>query len=62
MQYTTDQEWVGGTKTETVATDAKNASPISAVSFNLNSTQYVSHLDVLADRFLIDLYSSTSST
>jgi hypothetical protein len=49
MQYTTDQKWVGGTKTETVATDAKNASPISAVSFNLNSTQYVSHFDVLVD-------------
>jgi hypothetical protein len=41
MQYTTDQKWIGGTKAETVATDAKNASPISAVAVGLNSTQYV---------------------
>jgi hypothetical protein len=45
MQYTTDKKWVGGTKAQTVATDAKNASPISAVSVGLNTTQYVSSLN-----------------
>ncbi|KAL5114467.1 hypothetical protein ACEQ8H_007664 [Pleosporales sp. CAS-2024a] len=40
MQYTTDRSWIGGTANETVATDAKNASPISAVSVNLNHTTY----------------------
>jgi hypothetical protein len=42
MQYTTDRKWIGGTKAETVASDAKPATPISAVSFALNTTQYVS--------------------
>jgi hypothetical protein len=42
MQYTTDKQWVGGGKTETVATGVKNASPISAVAVALNSTTYVS--------------------
>jgi hypothetical protein len=41
MQYTTDRKWIGGSKAETVATDAKNASPISAVAVGLNGTQYV---------------------
>ncbi|KAF2852411.1 hypothetical protein T440DRAFT_497919 [Plenodomus tracheiphilus IPT5] len=40
MQYTTDRKWIGGTKAETVASDAKDATPISAVSFAANSTQY----------------------
>ena len=43
MQYTTDQKWVGGTKAQTVAGDAKNGSPISAVAFALNGTQQVGH-------------------
>jgi hypothetical protein len=42
MQYTTDKQWVGGGKTETVATGVKGASPISAVAVALNSTTYVS--------------------
>jgi hypothetical protein len=41
MQYTTDRQWIGGTKAQTVAIDAKDASPISAVSFAINATQYV---------------------
>ncbi|PZD40640.1 hypothetical protein A1F97_04973 [Pyrenophora tritici-repentis] len=40
MQYTTDRKWVGGTKAQTVAYDAKPATPISAVSFAINQTQY----------------------
>jgi hypothetical protein len=42
MQYTTDRKWIGGTKAETVASNAKDSSPISAVSFAINHTQYVS--------------------
>jgi hypothetical protein len=42
MQYGTDQKWIGGTKAQTVASDAKDASPISAVAFAINATQYVS--------------------
>jgi hypothetical protein len=44
MQYTTDRKWIGGGKGQTIAGDAKDASPISAVSFALNETQYVSML------------------
>ncbi|KAH8732188.1 hypothetical protein GQ44DRAFT_766340 [Phaeosphaeriaceae sp. PMI808] len=40
MQYTTDRKWIGGTKSETVATDAKNGSPISAVAYAINATQF----------------------
>jgi hypothetical protein len=39
---TTEQKWRGGTRSETVATDAKNATAISTVAYALNSTQYVS--------------------
>lgn len=42
MQYTDDEKWVGGTRSETVATDAKNATAISAVAYALNETQFVS--------------------
>ncbi|XP_014554514.1 hypothetical protein COCVIDRAFT_104758 [Bipolaris victoriae FI3] len=41
MQYGTDQKWIGGTKAQTVASGVKDASPISAVAFAINSTQYV---------------------
>ncbi|KAJ4309426.1 hypothetical protein N0V94_008933 [Neodidymelliopsis sp. IMI 364377] len=40
MKYTKGQKWAGGGVTETVATDAKNATPISAVSYAANSTQF----------------------
>ncbi|CAE7214206.1 hypothetical protein PTNB85_06952 [Pyrenophora teres f. teres] len=40
MQYTTDRKWIGGSKAQTVAYDAKPATPISAVSFAINQTQY----------------------
>lgn len=42
MQYGTNQLWVGGTKTHTVATDAKNGTAISAVAYTLNQTGWVS--------------------
>lgn len=42
MQYNSGQQWVGGSATETVATDAKPGTPLSIVSFSLNSTYYVS--------------------
>lgn len=44
MQYTSasDQKWLGGTRSETVATDAKNATSLSTVAYALNGTQYVS--------------------
>ncbi|KAL5409074.1 hypothetical protein PMIN04_011169 [Paraphaeosphaeria minitans] len=41
MQYTKDRKWVGGTSSETVATNAKNGTAISAVAFTLNETSYV---------------------
>lgn len=43
MEYGTDQKWGGGRRQETIATDAKNSTPISAVAFALNNTQVVSH-------------------
>lgn len=49
MQYTTDKKWEGGSRTETVATDAKNGSPISAVAVPINATQYVRN--VFASRY-----------
>jgi hypothetical protein len=43
MQYRTDKQWDGGNKAQTVATDAKNGTAISAVAYALNGTQYVSN-------------------
>lgn len=42
MQYTSDRKWVGGSSSETIASDAKNGSAISAVAYTMNSTSYVS--------------------
>lgn len=50
MKYTKGQKWIGGGVTETVATNAKNATPISAVSYAANSTQFVS-VTILVDLF-----------
>ena len=44
MQYNSGQQWVGGSKAETVATDAKPGTPLSVVAFALNSTYYVSRI------------------
>ncbi|KAF2662779.1 hypothetical protein K491DRAFT_584621 [Lophiostoma macrostomum CBS 122681] len=40
MTYDTNQNWGGGSSSETVASDAKNATPISAVAYTSNDTQY----------------------
>jgi hypothetical protein len=47
IQLTPKGEWIGGSKTEVVVSDAKNATPISAVSYSLNGTSLVSSLMVL---------------
>lgn len=41
MKYTKGQKWIGGSKSEIIASDAKNATPISAVAYVANSTQFV---------------------
>ncbi|KAL5389669.1 hypothetical protein DPSP01_002164 [Paraphaeosphaeria sporulosa] len=38
IQLTPKGEWIGGTASEVVVSDAKNATPISAVSYSLNDT------------------------
>ncbi|OAK97926.1 hypothetical protein IQ06DRAFT_296188 [Phaeosphaeriaceae sp. SRC1lsM3a] len=40
MQYNTDRKWIGGGKSETVTTDAKPGTPLSAVAVYLNGTAY----------------------
>jgi hypothetical protein len=42
IQLTPKGEWIGGTGSEVVVSDAKNATPISAVSYSLNDTSVVS--------------------
>lgn len=42
IQLTPKGEWIGGTASEVVVSDAKNATPISAVSYSLNGTSVVS--------------------
>lgn len=41
IQLTPKGEWIGGTKTEVIVTDAKNATPISAVSYAINGSAQV---------------------
>lgn len=43
MQYRQDQKWDGGNKAQTVASDAKNGTALSAVAYSINGTQYVSN-------------------
>ena len=62
MQYGTDQKWIGGTKAQTVASGVKDASPISAVAFAINSTQYVGHLVSPSIDFSLTSTRHTSST
>ncbi|KAJ4342301.1 hypothetical protein N0V87_001287 [Didymella glomerata] len=40
LKYTKGQKWFGGGITETVASNAKNATPISAVAYVANATQF----------------------
>lgn len=44
LKYTMGQKWIGGGVTETVASNAKNATPISAVAYVANATQFVSSI------------------
>ena len=62
MECTTDQKWIGGSRTETIATDAKNASPISAVAVGLNSTQFVFDSPLTQSDCMLTAASFTSST
>jgi hypothetical protein len=41
IQLTPKGEWIGGSKSEVVVSDAKNATPISAVSYSLGGTSMV---------------------
>lgn len=41
IQLTPKGEWIGGTASEVIVSDAKNATPISAVSYSLNDTSVV---------------------
>ncbi|KAF2113105.1 hypothetical protein BDV96DRAFT_496974 [Lophiotrema nucula] len=38
IQLTPQGQWIGGTKSEVIVTDAKNATPISTVSYAINGT------------------------
>jgi hypothetical protein len=38
MQLSAEGNWIGGSKTETVATNAKNSTPISTVAYAINAT------------------------
>lgn len=45
IQLTPKGEWIGGGKSEVIISDAKNATPISAVSYSLGGTSMVIHPD-----------------
>lgn len=44
IQLTPKGEWIGGGASEVIVSDAKNATPISAVSYSINKTSLVSNL------------------
>lgn len=44
IQLTPKGEWVGGGLSEVIVSDAKNATPISAVSYSVNTTSVVSFI------------------
>lgn len=41
IQLNTQGKWIGGGKSEVIATDAKNATPISTVAYSVNATTMV---------------------
>ncbi|KAF2133634.1 hypothetical protein P153DRAFT_282218 [Dothidotthia symphoricarpi CBS 119687] len=61
MIYTADRTYIGGTKSETVASDAKDASPISAVAYAVNETSYVHIFYVATDNSLKQLTKSNTT-
>ena len=46
MQLTPEGQWIGGSKSETIATDAKNSTPISTVAYTLNGTSKVCYCHI----------------
>lgn len=42
MHYTAKRKWIGGTRAQTIAVDARNATPISTVSYTGDGVTTVS--------------------
>ncbi|KAF2015806.1 hypothetical protein BU24DRAFT_492003 [Aaosphaeria arxii CBS 175.79] len=61
IQLTAEGEWVGGTKTETIVTDAKNSTPISTVSYAVNGTAQW-HIFYLDDKGRVRQKTNTNNT
>lgn len=55
MQLMNDGSWVGGDDTNIVATDAKNATPISAVAYAMDGKATVSEIPLSLTFILTDI-------
>ncbi|KAL1594108.1 hypothetical protein SLS59_008942 [Nothophoma quercina] len=61
MRYTSGQKWIGGSITETVASNAKNATPISAVAYAANGTQFF-HVFYVGDDNMVKQVTQTNAS
>ncbi|KAF1933027.1 uncharacterized protein M421DRAFT_53755 [Didymella exigua CBS 183.55] len=61
LKYTKGQKWIGGGITETVASNAKNATPISAVAYVANATQFF-HVFYVGDDNKVKQVTQTNET
>ncbi|KAJ4341714.1 hypothetical protein N0V95_007147 [Ascochyta clinopodiicola] len=62
LKYSKGQKWVGGTELTIVASDAKNATPISAVSYAANDTQFFHVFYVGKDNTVKQVTQTNAST
>ncbi|UPX14119.1 uncharacterized protein EKO05_0004610 [Ascochyta rabiei] len=62
LKYTKGQKWVGGSESTIVASDAKNATPISAVSYVANATQFFHVFYVGKDNTVKQVTQTNAST
>ncbi|KAF2683222.1 hypothetical protein K458DRAFT_340129 [Lentithecium fluviatile CBS 122367] len=61
IQLTPKGEWIGGSKSEVVVSDAKNATPISAVSYSLKGTS-VWHIFYISEDGFVRQKQNSNST
>ncbi|KAF2402645.1 hypothetical protein EJ06DRAFT_528740 [Trichodelitschia bisporula] len=61
MRLNSDYNWVGGTKAETVASDAKNSTPLSTVAYVMNGTNTYHLFYISKDGYVIQKSNSNAT-
>ncbi|KAF2866655.1 hypothetical protein BDV95DRAFT_631492 [Massariosphaeria phaeospora] len=62
IKYTGGKKWIGGTKEQTVATDAKSATPISTVAFKSQDNSSIFHVFYISKDNIIKQVTQTNKS